>query len=176
MSGAGSRHFFHIRSLEQRGPRPAIGLAVSFALEQQEGKPPAAIRVRYADKRIANAVESRRGFAIDWCIATLQLAGLAVALGRGALPLWTGGVAAAGSALAFVRYNVDKRSAEKGLRRTPESALLASSVLGWPGALAAMQLFRHKSSKESFYIPFRLIGVAVAAALGWLALGLPLPG
>ena len=64
-------------------------------------------------------------------------------------------------------YNIDKRRAQRDARRTPEAELLAISAVGWPGALVAQQLFRHKSSKRAFYTAFRVIAMLEAAALLW---------
>ncbi len=87
------------------------------------------------------------------------------------------------SLLAFVLYRHDKRQAGNGGQRTPENVLHTLELLGgWPGALLAQQLFRHKTRKVSFQIAFWLI-VLVHQALwiDWLFLGkrlwqmLPLP-
>ncbi|MEE5079869.1 DUF1294 domain-containing protein [Pseudomonas alliivorans] len=77
------------------------------------------------------------------------------------------------SLLAFVLYRHDKLQAGKGGQRTPESVLHATELLGgWPGALLAQQVFRHKTRKVSFQVVFWLI-VLVHQALwiDWLFLG-----
>lgn len=62
------------------------------------------------------------------------------------------------SVVSFVQYWLDKRSAETGRWRTPENTLHITELLGgWPGALVAQQVFRHKTRKVSFQIPFWLI-------------------
>ncbi|WP_425221342.1 DUF1294 domain-containing protein [Pseudomonas sp.] len=71
------------------------------------------------------------------------------------------------SVISFVQYWLDKRSAETGRWRTPENTLQITALLGgWPGALVAQQLFRHKTRKVSFQVLFWLI-VAVHQ-LVWL--------
>jgi uncharacterized membrane protein YsdA (DUF1294 family) len=58
---------------------------------------------------------------------------------------------AAASAIAFVVYAIDKSAAVHGRRRIRESTLhLLALVGGWPGALAAQRLLRHKSRKPAF--------------------------
>ncbi len=55
------------------------------------------------------------------------------------------------SAVAFGMYGADKAAAQQGRRRTPESTLhLIGLAGGWPGALIARQLFRHKTVKQPF--------------------------
>lgn len=70
----------------------------------------------------------------------------------------------------------DKRAAERGARRWPESTLHLLELLGgWPGSLMAQRLFRHKTRKLSYQILFWLCVIANLAALGvvfWSASGL----
>ncbi len=67
--------------------------------------------------------------------------------------------------VAFIAYAFDKRAARAGRRRIPERTLLLIGLAGgWPGALLAQRLVRHKSSKKSFQARFR-ISVAASAAL-----------
>lgn len=62
------------------------------------------------------------------------------------------------SALAFTLYWHDKRCAMRSDWRTPEARLhLVELVGGWPGALLAQQLLRHKTRKISFQLMFWLI-------------------
>jgi uncharacterized membrane protein YsdA (DUF1294 family) len=53
----------------------------------------------------------------------------------------------------FLVMGLDKRKAIKGRRRISESSLLALAfLLGAPGILAAMLVFRHKTKKALFLI------------------------
>jgi uncharacterized membrane protein YsdA (DUF1294 family) len=59
------------------------------------------------------------------------------------------------SLLCFAAYAWDKSAARAGRWRTRESTLLLLGLLcGWPGALLAQQLLRHKSAKPRFQIVF----------------------
>ncbi|MGF0237891.1 DUF1294 domain-containing protein [Rhodococcus sp. IEGM1300] len=59
------------------------------------------------------------------------------------------------SVLAFFLYWRDKRKAREAHWRTPENVLHAVELAGgWPGALIAQQLFRHKTRKISFQLIF----------------------
>jgi uncharacterized membrane protein YsdA (DUF1294 family) len=83
----------------------------------------------------------------------------------GSMSLWLRGVsviplAAYGviSLLAFLLYWSDKRKARADHWRTPENVLHAVELAGgWPGALLAQQLFRHKTRKISFQLVFWII-------------------
>src|SRR5258705_537967 len=62
------------------------------------------------------------------------------------------------SLLTFVAYRSDKRRAEAGEWRIPESTLhIAELVGGWPGAFLAQRTFRHKTSKTSYQVEFWII-------------------
>lgn len=57
------------------------------------------------------------------------------------------------SLFSFCQYWLDKQHAQKGRWRTPENSLhIAELAGGWPGALLAQQLFRHKTRKASFQL------------------------
>ena len=79
------------------------------------------------------------------------------------------------STLAFITYAFDKSAAIAGRWRTPENTLhLVSLACGWPGALLAQQLLRHKTSKPSFVGLFWLTAtVNAGACLAWQARMLP---
>jgi len=67
------------------------------------------------------------------------------------LPWWVGAWYGACSLLAFTLYGLDKAAAKRGASRVSEQTLhLVDVVGGWPGALVAQQVFRHKTRKRSF--------------------------
>lgn len=76
----------------------------------------------------------------------------------------------AASAAAFIAYGVDKSAAQSGRWRTPERTLHVLSLIGgWPGALIAQRVFRHKSRKQSFRTAFYVtIAVNCLAVLVWV--------
>ncbi|MDP3847890.1 MAG: DUF1294 domain-containing protein [Pseudomonas sp.] len=62
------------------------------------------------------------------------------------------------SLVSFAQYWHDKARARQGNWRTPESTLQLTALLGgWPGALLAQQVFRHKTRKLAFQLPFWLL-------------------
>lgn len=59
------------------------------------------------------------------------------------------------SIVAFFAYRQDKSAARYNQRRTPEQTLHLLGLLGgWPGALLAQKLLRHKTRKLSFQVVF----------------------
>lgn len=71
----------------------------------------------------------------------------------------------AASAWAFILFGLDKWRAGRGGSRVAEATLFWVSALGgWPGGLAGVILFRHKSAKTSFLLKF------AAAFFVWVGL------
>ena len=73
--------------------------------------------------------------------------------------------------LTFCVYGADKRRAKiPGARRVPEKTLFALALLlGSPGALLGMQVFRHKTRHWYFRFGIPAILLAQAAAAVFLA-------
>ena len=87
---------------------------------------------------------------------------------RGMLPLEVLILYLASSMASVVAYAADKAAARQGRWRTAESTLhLLAVVGGWPGALIAQKLFRHKSRKPSFQTAFLFTVVLNCALLFW---------
>jgi uncharacterized membrane protein YsdA (DUF1294 family) len=78
------------------------------------------------------------------------------------------GLYAAMSLATFIAFLLDKRAARLDRRRTPERTLHLLELLGgWPGALAAAYLIRHKNRKAAYMAILFLIAIGHAAA--WAA-------
>lgn len=59
------------------------------------------------------------------------------------------------SIATFIAYAADKAAARNGQRRIKEATLhMLALAGGWPGAVAAQRLLRHKSSKPAFQAKF----------------------
>jgi len=73
------------------------------------------------------------------------------------------------SFVALAAFALDKRRARLGRRRVSEATLHVIELAGgWPGALLAMQLVRHKRRKPSYWV-ITLVIAAIHVA-GWALL------
>ncbi|MFC7420433.1 DUF1294 domain-containing protein [Iodobacter arcticus] len=87
----------------------------------------------------------------------------------GHLPWLIAGGYLAVSIVAFIAYALDKSAAKNNRWRTEESTLHLLAVLGgWPGALLAQRVLRHKSAKVVFLRVFVATIVLNCAALACL--------
>ncbi len=79
------------------------------------------------------------------------------------LSWWLPALYGAASVIAFGAYGIDKAAARRGADRISERTLLVLGLIGgWPGALVAQQVFRHKTRKRSFRRAFwATVGVNV---------------
>ena len=105
----------------------------------------------------------------------IGIAGFALVLGLYArhdrlLP-WLAAAYAALAVLTLGLYAWDKRAAMQARPRIPEQTLhLLALSGGWPGAMLARPLFRHKTRKQPFTGIFWctvLLNLAMVAALLW---------
>ncbi|MFS8979332.1 cold shock and DUF1294 domain-containing protein [Cupriavidus necator] len=144
--------FFHITALQSRTVTPKPGDRVSF--EFAKGKDG---RMQALNVAIVGAPTPPSSDA-SWLPALVGLAALATIVGGalgGYLPRQAGIVSLLASVIAFLAYADDKARASRKAWRTPESSLhLLALCGGWPGALAAQHLFRHKNRKQAFQIIF----------------------
>ena len=89
------------------------------------------------------------------------------------LPVWVAALYLGASVVCFVAYVVDKSAAVGSRWRVSERTLiLLGFVGGWPGAIVAQQLLRHKTKKASFRATFWTSTVFNVAA--FVTLGSPL--
>ena len=71
-------------------------------------------------------------------------------------------------------YGADKSAAKQGRWRTPESTLHTIALVGgWPGALIARQVFRHKTITQPFRTIFWVTVIVNCVALAWFAYEAP---
>jgi len=89
------------------------------------------------------------------------------------VPGWVAGLYLGASAVCYVVYAVDKSAAAADRWRVSEDTLLGLGLIGgWPGAIVAQQVLRHKSNKATFRAKFW--ATVIVNVLGFLVLSSPL--
>jgi uncharacterized membrane protein YsdA (DUF1294 family)/cold shock CspA family protein len=162
----GEKVFIHISGMVHGAPRPTVGDVVACEITRTSDGKTRAVDVRPAGlAAVSRMLMSRRLLLSVFAVLAFPVLWWFVKLGRfPALLFW----AFAGmSSLAFILYGLDKWAAKREAQRTAESTLQFCALLGgWPGALLAQQVFRHKSSKRSFQIGFWFSVMLNCGALG----------
>ena len=76
------------------------------------------------------------------------------------------GAYALGSVLTFSAFGLDKGRAVRRTRRISERTLHALELcFGWPGAIAGMLVFRHKTAKRPYLFVTALVVMLHVAAI-----------
>lgn len=164
----GEALFVHVSALADRQRRPQGGERVSYRIRADDRGRPRADEVRLAGESLVARMGRGRPNLPLFVAMTFLLGLLAASYGK-YLPGFIAGFYLAASLLTFLAYALDKSAARNGRWRTQESTLhLLALVGGWPGALLAQQLLRHKSAKLSFRITLWTMILLNCAALGWL--------
>jgi uncharacterized membrane protein YsdA (DUF1294 family)/cold shock CspA family protein len=164
----GERVFLHISSFARRTRRPLQGELVTYELAFDERRRPRASKVRFSTEVVADS-ETRQPSAIPLVAASGFMIVVAAVVLAGRLPFAVLALYCGASVVAFAAYGLDKSAARKGRWRTPESTLhLFGLVGGWPGALFAQRVFRHKSSKAEFQRVFWATVAMNCLGFGWL--------
>jgi uncharacterized membrane protein YsdA (DUF1294 family)/cold shock CspA family protein len=177
----GEEIFFHITAFPQRAGRPQVSQRVLFEVEPgRRGK----LRARSVElsqserpaKKIARDSETQHGTGTLVFIPAFVLVYL-VAFFLWEPPIWFALIYLVASAVTYLVYANDKSCAERGAWRTKESVLhILSLAGGWPGALLAQQLLRHKSAKAEFRLVFwATVVMNVAAFIGFCSYCAALP-
>lgn len=167
-NGGGDQVFVHINSFSSRQRRPEANVLVTYELTVDGKGRSQAKTVAFVDERpTPPKAQGRSNLPPLFAVCFLVFLVGAVAAGR--LPGTVLALYAVASIIAFFAYAFDKSAALRNRWRTQESTLhLFGLIGGWPGALAAQRLFRHKSAKTSFQAAFWLTVVLNCGALGWL--------
>lgn len=167
-NGGGTRVFVHIKSISNRQQRPAGNERVTYALTHDAKGRPQAEGVAFVSKRGAPASASGQG-NVPLILTAAFVVFVAGSVVSGKFPIEVAGLYLITSLVAFVAYALDKSAARNDRWRTPESTLhLFALTGGWPGALAAQRLLRHKSRKPSFQYVYWITVILNCSALVWL--------
>ena len=167
-NGGGPAVFVHIKSFSSRGSRPANDMFVTYELGTNDKGQPRAGQVAFVRDRPAQAAPTPTG-ARTTVFAAGFLALIAMLVFAGKLPRLVFALYLGMSALAFIAYAVDKSAAQNNRWRTRESTLhMLGLIGGWPGALVARHVLRHKSKKKEFRASLWGTVVLNCGALAWL--------
>ena len=167
-NGGGEKVFVHISSFSNRQRRPAGNELVTYELGDDGKGRAQANTVAFVGERLTpSAPVVCSSFPTLFAVCFMAFVVVAVVAGR--LPVVVLALYLVASIVAFFAYAFDKSAAVRNRWRTQESTLHLFSVLGgWPGALAAQRLLRHKTAKTSFQTIFWGTVVLNCGALGWL--------
>jgi len=167
-SSGAKQVFVHIKAFGGRLERPEINQLVSFVLSTDKQGRPCAERVALAGEKSPDRFKHNDRNLYIWAAVIFLILLAAISLG-GTLPLPVLLVYLGMSVLTFTVYLLDKSAAESNRSRTPEKTLHSLALLGgWPGAMIAQQVLRHKSSKEEFRTVFWVTVVLNSLVLAWL--------
>lgn len=166
-NGGGPAVFVHIKSVTSRRMRPADGVIVTYELTvNAQGKPRAEQVAFVGDRAPVPVAPPSATTACSVAIGFFCLVAAFVFVGK--LTLWVFGLYLGVSVITFFAYALDKSAARNNQWRTQESTLhLLGLAGGWPGALVAQSVLRHKSTKASFRAPFRASIFINCCVSGW---------
>lgn len=156
----GQEIFVHIKAFSRSASRPQVNQRVSFEVELgPQGKKRARnVELMRSEWPGAEGVgrnsPAQRGAATLFIIPAFLVVYFAASL-LWEPPLWFALIYLIASAITFLAYSNDKSCAQRGEWRISENTLHMLSIAGgWPGALLAQQLLRHKSAKAEFRLVF----------------------
>lgn len=173
----GQEIFVHIKAFVSRSGRPEVGQRVTFEVEISPDGKKRAKRVEVV-RPTRQRVSKRNDNPAQWGTASLfalpaffVLFTIVAFIGH--VPGWVAGLYLGASLVCFVVYYLDKSAAAAQRWRVSEDTLLGLGLIGgWPGAIIAQQVLRHKSNKASFLAKFW--ATVIANVLGFIALCSPL--
>jgi len=167
-STGGKQVFIHISAFKNRNLQPAINQSVSYTLSTDKQGRTCAAMACYVGKKLPQKNRSQKS-ALPIFVITIFFGIVCASAYLAKTPLLIVPFYIVISLVTFIVYAVDKSAAQKGNWRTQESTLHFLSIAGgWPGALMAQQLFRHKPKKQSFRFVFWVTVLMNIGGFVWL--------
>lgn len=160
--------FIHIKSINNRNRRPETGQRVSYTLSSdKQGRVCAEDSVLSGGRFLSFTNFLIRSIPILSSASFFAVVALAVYMAK--IPPFILVFYILFSLITFIMYALDKSAARKGNWRTKETSLhLLSLAGGWPGALLAQKLVRHKTRKQPFVTIFWMTTLINAGIFVWL--------
>lgn len=172
--------FVHIKAFTNRVGRPEVNTRVTFEIEVDANGRKRAKAVQFVRSSALPAIGRHRNASPpDWGTASyLSIPAFLVIYVVVALvwrvPTWIPALYFLASVACYIAYATDKSAAKAGSWRISENNLLLLGMIGgWPGAIVAQQVLRHKSSKTTFREAFW--GSVIVNVVLFVLLCSPLP-
>lgn len=159
----------HIKAFARASRRPVDGDPITYTVARDRQGRLQAGAIRFVGEKTSADDRATPGW-FGPAFALLFVAALVGAALLGHLATTVLAAYALMSGIAFIAYGLDKSAANAGRQRTPETTLHFLGLIGgWPSALLAQRIFRHKSRKLAFQRTFRVTVVVNVAVLMLLA-------
>lgn len=165
-NGGGTRAFVHIKAFNSTSRRPVDGELIIYELVSESNNRYKATNIKFArdnkentkgHERNTNKSGKPKTYVLSSLFTVLFCIGLVWGVFHRQLPFFIGFAYLLISLITVLVYSKDKYSAQTGRWRTPEATLHFLSLIGgWPGALVAQKILRHKTSKSEFISTYRV--------------------
>jgi uncharacterized membrane protein YsdA (DUF1294 family)/cold shock CspA family protein len=158
-AGGGKGIFVHITAFPWSQVRPHVGEQLTFEIEfTSEGRQRAKSVLPIGAAPLRRS-KPRRPPVIRGAVASSAIVAFVVLYvvinWYWATPGWVAALYLGTSAICCLAYATDKSAASAGRWRVSESTLLTLGLMGgWPGAIVAQQVLRHKTVKARFQFAF----------------------
>lgn len=172
----GQEIFAHISDFPAGSGRPFVGLSLSFEVKLGSNGKKRAHGIQFPTRMKKRQPISKGEVPARWTLPRLVVLPAFACLWWYVAQRW--GVRpqlvlvyAVLSSVTFIAYVFDKAAARAGRWRTSESTLhTLGFACGWPGALVAQQLLRHKTAKVEFVRGFWItVTLNIATFVAWHA-------
>lgn len=173
-AGGGAPLFLHITAICDRSRAPVKGDIVTYevGVDERNGRRAVSVKWSVSTRPTLRATGSSRSGFGPLIVTSLFVVLVIAATLAGRLPTAVAATYAVISTVTFLVYWSDKVAARRGRWRAKERSLLILGLAGgWPGAVVAQRVLRHKSRKSSFQAAFWGTVVINAVVLGWLLTG-----
>ncbi len=158
----GDDRFLHARALPHFQRRPRENDLIAYETEMDSKGRPKAVKAK-----IIGRVWSL--FTKIWVASIIVFTAYAICVFAQLVRFHPLAIYALMSILTVQQYSIDKSAAQAGKGRTSEANLHFFELAGgWPGALFAQYLYRHKYRKLSYQITFWLIVLLHGVSWAWI--------
>jgi uncharacterized membrane protein YsdA (DUF1294 family)/cold shock CspA family protein len=166
----GKTVFAHIRSFEGLTARPRVGQVFSFTVLTLDDGRLRAQNTRFVGEAVTvPRHRSSAGPIVGGLVILIFITEFIVLNLLYQLPLWVAALYLGISVACFLLYAEDKSKARLGRWRVAESSMQIIALIGgWPGAILAQQVLRHKTRKRAFQFVFWTAVVVNMVALAVL--------